>query len=30
MHGEHCWARIRGMNSNTQLILGFNNNLMFI
>ena len=30
MHGEHGWTRIRDRNSNTQLIMGFGNDLIFI
>ena len=30
MHEEHSWTRIRGRNSNTQLFIGFDNNLIII
>ena len=30
MHGEHYWARLRGRNSNTQIFMGFGNNLIII
>ena len=30
MHGEHGWARIRGRNLNIQLVMGFDNDLIFI
>ena len=27
---EHCWTHIRGRNSNSQLVMSFNNNSIFI
>ena len=30
MHREHGWARIRGRNSNTQLVMGFGDVLIII
>ena len=30
MHGEHYWARIRGMNSNTLLFMGFGIKMIYL